>query len=319
MDRGQHRLSPSCSSHPVRKPAMSTVLSNPVIPRIERAVSLLADAVASDDEIPGLEQLAAAAAFSPYHFHRVYRALTGETVGHTVARLRMLRALRLLSDPRQSVTDVAFAAGYETPQAFARAFREVCGASPTELRAQPARVAAEMSRLTLAPAPSGDGELPLRVEVVSIEPFRVAALRNTGAYDDLDQVYERLFGWAGERGLLEGLTGLFGMPREDRRDAAPDGYEFDAMLAFDVPFESDTGAGVSAATLGGGRYARVRHVGAFTGLESLTDRVLAQWLPTSGEALREAPLYHQYLDDPEEVPEALLRTDIHIPLEAASQ
>lgn len=173
-----------------------------------------------------------------------------------------------------------------------------------------------MSRLTHAPAPRGDGGLPLRVEVVSIEPFRVAAVRNTGAYEGLDQVYGRLFAWAGERGLLEGLAGLFGMPREDRRDAAPGCYEFDAMLAFDIPFESDTGAGVSAAMLGGGRYARVRHVGALTCLESMTDQVLAQWLPISGEALREAPLYHQYLDDPEDVPEALLRTDIHIPLEA---
>lgn len=298
---------------------MTVVLSNRRIPRVERAVALLADTIARGDEIPGLDQLAAAAAFSPYHFHRVYRALTGETIGRTVARLRLLRALRLLSNPMQAVTDVALASGYETSQAFARAFRDAFGASPSELRAQPARVTAEIARLSQAPTPPpGADETPLRVEVVSIEPFRVAALRNTGAFDDLDQVYGRLFAWAGERGLLDGLAGLFGMPREDRRDAAPGRYAFDAMLGFDLPFEADAGAGIADATLGGGRYARVRHVGSFTGLEAVTDFVLAQWLPASGETLRAAPLYHEYLDDPEEVPEALLRTDIHVPLEDAA-
>ncbi|MDQ3205787.1 MAG: GyrI-like domain-containing protein [Pseudomonadota bacterium] len=287
------------------------------VPRIERAIALLAEGVARGDELPGLERLAAAANFSPHHFHRVYRALTGETVGRTVARVRMLRALRLLSDPAQAVTRVAHEAGYETPQAFARAFREALGASPSELRAEPARLQAAMERLAQPPAATREDAVPLRVEVVSIEPFRVAAMRNTGPYADLDQVYGRLFAWAGERGLLEGLAGLFGLPREDRRDAAPGCYAFDAMLGFRVPFDADAHAGIATATLGGGRYARVRHVGSFTGLEALTDRVLAHWLPASGESLRPAPLYHEYLDDPEQVPEPLLRTDIHIPLEQA--
>lgn len=287
------------------------------IPRIERALALLADAIDRADAIPDLQQLAAAAAFSPYHFHRVYRALTGETVGGTVARLRLLRALRLLSEPGRAVTDAALAVGYETPQAFARAFREAFGSSPSELRRQPARVGAEIERLAHPPGPVAGGA-PLRVEVVSVEPFRVAALRNTGAFEDLDRVYGQLFAWAGEQGLLEHLTGLFGQPLEDRRDAVPGRYAFDAMLAFAAPLQADRTAGIGLTTLGGGRYARLRHVGAFDGLEAATDCLLAQWLPASGEALRDAPVYHEYLDDPEQTPEALLRTDIHLPLQPAA-
>lgn len=294
---------------------MTRPASHARIPRIERAVALLADAVARGDALPGLDELAAAAAFSPFHFHRVYRALTGETVGRTVARLRLLHALQLLSDPARAVTEAALAVGYETPQAFSRAFREALGASPSELRASPGRLASGIARLSRAPSvPEPDGP-PLRVEVVSVAPFRVVALRNTGAYEDLDQVYGRLFEWAGGRGLLESLAGLYGMPLEDRREAAPIGYAFDAMLAFGMPVGPDPDAGIAVATLGGGRYARIRHVGAFTGLEALTDRLLAEWLPASGEALREAPIHHEYLDDPEQVPEALLRSDVYVPLE----
>ncbi|WP_019463517.1 helix-turn-helix domain-containing protein, partial [Dyella japonica] len=91
--------------------------------RIDRVVAVLQSAVAQGDALPDLAQLAEAAHLSPFHFHRIYRALSGETVGQTVARLRLLRALQLLAEPEERVTEAALAVGYETPQAFARVFR----------------------------------------------------------------------------------------------------------------------------------------------------------------------------------------------------
>jgi len=70
--------------------------------RIDLAVALLQSSVEQGGELPELSRLAAAAHLSPFHFHRVYRALAGETVGQTVARLRLLRALHLLVDPKGS-------------------------------------------------------------------------------------------------------------------------------------------------------------------------------------------------------------------------
>ncbi len=73
-------------------------------------------------------------------------------------------------------------------------------------------------------------------------------------------------------------------------------------------------APLRALTLGGGDHAVLRHVGSYAGLEAATDALLRQWLPDSGRALRDAPLYYHYLDDPEDVPEAILRADICVPL-----
>ncbi|HZH43466.1 MAG TPA: AraC family transcriptional regulator [Lysobacter sp.] len=291
---------------------MNTATRTAHLGRIDRAVALLERAIADGGELPDLARLAEAAAFSPFHFHRVYRALTGETVGRTVARLRLLRGLRLLAAPGAAVTDAALAVGYETPQAFARAFREALGATPSELRRDPARIAAEMERLSRPPAPVS-AAVPLRVEVVSVEPFRVAALRSVGPAQDLDQAYGRLFAWAGARGLLDRLAGLYGVPWSDRSEAGAD-CVFDCMLAFDAGFADDPDAGVRAQTLGGGRYARVRHVGPFAGLEPLIDRIIAEWLPAHGQTLRDAPIHEAYLDDPEHTPETLLRTDVFVPL-----
>ena len=77
-----------------------------------------------------LESLAAVAHMSPYHFHRVYREVTGESVVETVKRLRLAQAAQRLTDAAQ-VTAVAHDAGYDSPQAFARAFRDFTGVSPS--------------------------------------------------------------------------------------------------------------------------------------------------------------------------------------------
>lgn len=283
--------------------------------RIDRAVALIEQAIARGEEPPELNRLAEAASFSPFHFHRVYRAMTGETTGQTVARLRLLQGLRLLASAERSITEAALAVGYQTPQAFTRAFRQSVGGTPSELRAEPERLWREIERLSLPAESESDQSPPLRVEVVSIDPFQVVALRVTGAYPEQNQGFGRLFDWAAERGLLDSLSGLFGVPWDDRRDVPPQACAFDCMIALGAPVQLDAGDGLHTVRLGGGRYARVRHVGAFDGLEALTDALLARWLPDSGESLRDAPLHHEYLDDPDEVPEPLLRTDIYLPLQ----
>jgi len=65
----------------------------------------------------------------------------------------------------------------------------------------------------------------------------------------------------------------------------------------------------------GGKYARVRHVGSFEGIEGTLDSLFSEWLPGSGLALRDVPIHRHFLDDPDEVPEGMLRTDIFVPVQ----
>lgn len=293
---------------------MKSRTRNDYLRRIDHVIALLQQAVANDAELPDLAALGQAAQLSPFHFHRVYRALTGETIGRTVARLRLLRALQLLSDPMRSVTDAALTVGYETPQAFARAFRQALDASPSELRAQPARLASELARLGRAPVGEAMPTPPLQVEVLSLEPFSLVATRNTGDFADLAVAYETLFGWAAEHGVIEQIAGIYGVPQQDRRDTPPAECEFDCALAFAGDITARDGT--VPLILGGGLWARLRHVGPYAGLDPATDALLADWLPHSGYTLRDRPTFHHYLDDPEQVPEAVLRTDIYLPLGA---
>ena len=88
-----------------------------------------------EDELTLIE-MAQAAELSPAHFSRIFRKSTGETPHQFVLRQRVERAKEMLSEAEMRVLDVAVACGFKTQQHFARVFRRVCGASPTDYRSE---------------------------------------------------------------------------------------------------------------------------------------------------------------------------------------
>src|SRR5580704_17212537 len=83
------------------------------------------------DEAMSLEDLAGIAHFSPFHFHRIFRGMVGESVKEHIRRLRLERAAHRLKFTDLPVTRIAFEAGYETHEAFTRAFGSMFGLAPS--------------------------------------------------------------------------------------------------------------------------------------------------------------------------------------------
>src|SRR5580704_8420789 len=150
------------------------------------------------DEPLDLEALARVACFSSFHFHRVFAAMTGETIADHVRRLRLERAAMALRSGAKEVIQVALDAGYEAHEAFTRAFKAAYGASPTGFR----RMAGPIAILA---APSGvhfRQGVPLttfntnhittkvmKVITRKIKPMRVAYLRHVGPYEGTGQTW----------------------------------------------------------------------------------------------------------------------------------
>ncbi len=263
------------------------------IARMERALALLASRL---DTPPSLAELAAAAHVSPFHFHRIWRVMTGETVGDSVARLRVANAQRRLAEGDASVTTVAMEGGYGTPQSFARAFRRVTGMSPSEFLANdPGPMVAASKQDT-----------PLRIELR--EGGKLVALRRVGgAYRELNALFWQLWNWAESAGRLDGLSGIYGIPLDDPASVAEADLRYDACLMLED--SSAPPAPFGHVRLPSGDYARWRHDGPYDGLEASNDRLVEAVL-TSGREPADFPLFHHFLDDPEEVAPEALRTDI---------
>ena len=122
-----------------------------------------------------------------------------------------------------------------------------------------------------------------------------------------------MFAWAEGAGRVEQIDALVGIPLGDHRDVPAGALLFEAALQLPVP--ASLPGPLRRFALAGGRHARLRHVGAYEGLEDATDALLGGWWPGSGTRLRDAPIHYRFLDDPEQVSESGLRADILLPLD----
>ena len=90
------------------------------------------------NQVLTLERLSDVAAFSKYHFHRVFSVYTGMSVTKFIQLARLKRAsFRLAFEKEKRIIDIALEAGFESPESFARAFKRTFDQSPSEFRAEP--------------------------------------------------------------------------------------------------------------------------------------------------------------------------------------
>jgi AraC family transcriptional regulator len=267
--------------------------------RLERAASLITRRLSDP---PSLSELAAAAAVSPFHFHRIWRALTQETVGQTILRLRVEASQELLLAKDASVTETAIAVGFGTPQSFARAFRRQTGRTPTEHRA---------SHIS-----TGKDDRELKVAIEQRGEIIVVALRREGkAYTDLNATFGQVWSWAESGGNLKHLTGIYGIPLDDPVSVPEGELRYDACLALGVASAPEP---FRVLRLPAGEYGRLRHLGSYDGLESATQYVAGEWLLTSGREPAHFPTFHNFLNDPDQTPVDQLTTDILVPLKVGA-
>jgi len=130
-----------------------------------------------------LEDMAAEAAFSKYHFHRIFSAITGESPAAFVQRLRLDRAANLLETRNaMPVGEVALECGFATPSAFARDFKARFGMTPRAFRARPRTIEPGAARGAPAgPATARRRDFPWRFG--RAEALRLAEARGEGRYD----------------------------------------------------------------------------------------------------------------------------------------
>jgi AraC family transcriptional regulator len=264
--------------------------------RLERAAALLSERL---DDPPSLKEMADAAAVSPYHFHRIWRALTNETVGETMLRLRLEASQALLAARDATVAETAMAVGFGTPQSFARAFRRHTGLTPSEHRAR-------------SIADSGVSQQSMVVGIERRGELLVVALRRVGKpYANLNATFGELWSWAEAANIIDQLEGIYGIPLDDPVSVPEDELRYDASLALGV---ATAPAPFRVLDLPGGDYARVRHSGSYEGLESATQTLVSGWLLHSGHEPADFPIVHHFLNDPDQTPVDEWATDILLPL-----
>lgn len=271
-----------------------------------------------------LQTLAAVAHLSPWHFHRLFHALMGETLAERVRRRRLeVAANLLLSSPPVPVQAVALDCGFGAAEVFTRTFKAHFGVTPSawrlgahrrwaterrvELRKihhgfrngrQPAERQSDEGELGRLPGGRSDGQVDsLKVELRKIPTTRVAYMRRVGPYGDpgIGRLWERFMRWAAHNNLFDGKRQFIGVGHDSAYIAKPDKCRYDTCVAVDAGFTPHHDVGVQE--IRGGLHACTRYVGAADGIYEAWLDLYGRWLPDSGYQPDDRPCIELYGTD----------------------
>jgi len=258
-----------------------------------------------------LAALAEVAAFSPFHFHRQFAATFGLSVQHYVGLSRLKRAaFALACRSEMPVIDVALGAGFQTPDSFAKAFRKAFGVSPSAFRKAPDWTAwhaaispREEARKHAMTPPTAD-----MIAIIDFAETSVLTLDHQGPPHLINATIGRFIAWRKANGAGPQRTRTFNIFHADGEG------EPRLVLACSRLPGLAPGEGMGEGVIPAGRCARLRITGPGDDLEAPANWLYREWLPASGETLRDFPLFCERSNFGPGLPDSEMVTDLYLPL-----
>ena len=273
------------------------------------------------------------AAFSPYHFHRIFTYIVGETPNNFLSRVRLEKAAVLLQDRQnETISEICYQCGFGNLSSFSRAFKSYFGVIAKEFRQQNkaiyikdgirysknckpiSKIGKNIQKINEQFCTVEFNQLIImdtKIEIKRMPEFNLIYCRHMGAFNKIGQAYEKLFKWAIPRELVTSETKTVTVYRDDPSITSIDKVRQDAciIVSGDVKVEGEIGK----STIPAGKYA----VGSFEIKETEFEQAwntMCAWLTESGYQPDDGCTYELYHNDYNAHPEHKFIVDICIPV-----
>lgn len=251
--------------------------------RINRVLTYIYTNLSKDLSV---DELAKVSCFSPYHFHRLFTALVGESVGSYQRRLRLEKANHMLRfNPSKSITDIALDMGFNSPGAFNRAFKKLFNCKPGEVRMKE-RVKFQQAMTEGVATPDCIKEY----SITKMKERRVFFTPYVGPYGD-EYVSEQ---WcshiqdAQQKDVISDKTSFIGIVHDDPDITSENQCRYDCCITTES-FVHD-----KIKTIAGGSYAIFQFSGSCEEVFQAYRWIYGQWFPQSGYEPANLPSYEEY-------------------------
>lgn len=259
------------------------------------------------DQKIDIKTLAEISCFSPFHFHRITRALLGEPIGAYISRTRIETAAKMLGYSTSSIETIAYNVGFETPSSLSKAFKNHFGVSPSHYRTDKHHIIKTMNIM----------KTTLNIKkpkITTIEDKQCLYYRMHGAYQTLDyaEAWQKLWNEVKTQKLFTaGIQGI-GQSHDDPNVTEDDKIRYDACLVIHKDAKPNGDVGVK--TLKGGKFAVFQYQGSYTNFPQVYDYIFNEWLMNNDYELRDESAREHYRNDPRRTEEQKLKTDIYLPI-----
>jgi len=306
--------------------------------RINRVIDYIDKNLAGDLR---LDDLAAVANFSKYHFNRIFHSFTGESLFQFIQRIRLEKSAILLSSrPDMSITEIALECGFSGPASFSKSFRSFFEKSPSEWRKEKNMYPKTVKNSNLGKLKSKQGKeseqlLPYieyrngmqvyrmqtqygerTVTVKEFPPMNVVYIRYTGQYQGNADLFQRLWNellhWAGPRDLVKPDTMFLALYHDDPE--LTDDNLLRVSIGLTVKEDIELSGNVGLMKLNGGKYACAQFRLGPKDYGEAWRWVYSEWFPVSGYLPNDGPAFELFPQEEGKTSAGKHRVDICVPV-----
>lgn len=294
------------------------------IKRIRKVLKFIEENL--DNEL-SLENLAEIGNYSPFHFHRIFRGIIGETLQEYINRNRMEKSAMLLSHQKQkSIEDIFSEVGFKSNSAFSKTFKKYFGVSPSVFRKNTPE---KFSKISPMNSNIGQKEVVFqqylyninqiknfmetnaKIEVKELPEMHLASVLSIGV-QNIDNAYNKLISWGISKNIFprENVK-MISVYHDSFKVTAPNKVRIHACMLLDEPIKTD--GEVFPETLPKGRHI----VGSyFIGIQEFEKawQSLFLWMNENGYQYKRTFPFEIYHNNFKEHPEKKCRVDFCIPI-----
>ncbi len=273
------------------------------------------------DEDINIRQLSRIASFSEYHFQRIFKQFTSESLYSFIKRLRLEKAVFLLrSNKKLTVQDVAFSVGFSNQASFAKALKERYGTSAGRIRKmndlEIRQVIYENRRNGKVFTDDTHYNKPIELTIQSAEPVKVLYVRYTGAYkgnsDLFSKLFTKLYRFADKNSLATQETKWFAVYHDYSDLTSEEKLRLSVCMSVKGDVESKGEFGCME--LAGGKYAVGRFLLGTDEYQSAWNYMISKWLPDSGYSPDDRFCFEYYPPQEKEEDHERRIVEIYIPI-----
>ncbi len=257
------------------------------------------------DEKLDLDKLASIAMVSKHHFHRMIKAYLGEPLGTYINRIKVETGAKLLKYSDNSISDIAYKIGYETPTSFNKSFKKQFGVSPSQFRKNPNHsfevIKKSIKKTTFS----------LDVETITIKPIRVLSNQTKGLVNK-EETWEELMNYAHQKNLITSETKMYGITWDDPSITSIQHIRYDACISI---VRAISHSRFVIKQIAGGKYMCFTYQGDYQFMGDVYDQIFRDYILPKKINLREEPLFDQLLNNYNTTPTNELLTKIYIPIQ----